>query len=220
LVAAYWFNARSNTLVLRKLTSGANSRASTLEWVGLTTARREKIWEGDDFYTCAFDEAGKQLAFSDGWRPDQRLAPAICGDTVKVPPRNNSLSMALQGIDTSLVLAAESPVFSKDGSKLFFTFTKHYSPMPPDIGVQVNIWGCRDKRMPEEQLMALRQRRKYTGALDLQDGKPMQLENEDLLLTENFNVGEHSNYVLGYRKRWTGFPGGRESKIYRLPGVH
>ncbi len=153
------------------------------------------------YKSCAFDEAGRQLAFlSDRAEYEKEVAPYRAyywrtGDAAAV----ELVSASTRGVpDGNVVADAVAPRFSEDGARLFVSTRPAPKPADPDAPrpVNVDIWSYNDPWLqPMQRVRANQERdRGYAGVVHLSDKRFVQLATPDL---PNVSVGRDPNRTTG-----------------------
>jgi len=191
-VASYWYNDKTNRLFIkRKENSGYH-----YEWVDLASGQRSGIWDGEDIKQMTFDREGRQLAFLTTVNKGGVKAFTLWyyreGMT---SPKEWPIDNA-SGIDSNLMLDNESPLFSRDGEKLFFRLVEKNAPKPSTDGVQVDVWSYRDQDLQEDQISRATSKRTFMGWIDLRSGKLRPLEKVGLRVRLAYDLQEQSRYTL------------------------
>ncbi len=147
-----------------------------------------------NYRSIAFDDAGQQITFlsNKDTYADEQPAHALFLATVKAPAARVLAKQGTAGMAEGWwVSENEAPYFSRNGQRVFFgtaprPVLEKPDSTPEDERVRVDIWNWKDPYLQPMQLRQLDQerRRTYTAAVQLKDGKLVQLADQEVPAVE------------------------------------
>jgi len=142
------------------------------------------VWKGHNLQSFAADEAAGQVAFV----TKENSGNAIWRWKTGMTDAQKCVTDSSAGINSNLEVAAEKPVFNKDGRYLFFQLSEKSIRQNPTVSKTVNIWNYQDIFLHD--LQPTQSNRTFIAEVDLQSGRIFQLETADERL--NLNLGIES----------------------------
>lgn len=222
LVSEYYFDKKGNRLLIEttKNSKDSNSRAAVIIY-NLASEKIDTVMNGfNEAKNFSFDEAGKQLAFvaerDSSAKALQKFYKlwyyTVGSDSAALIAEKNTTGMQL-GYTIS---ENATPVFSKDGKKLFFG-TAPITPAKDTTLVdfelaRLDVWHYNDDYLQPQQLKQLSSelKRSYLAVMKPGDDRIVQLGAEDaerISLVDEGNAGwvlAESNKGNRVEGQWTG----------------
>lgn len=151
-VKSYKVTDDGENLLLIKYDTVIGSNQSNLCWIDLKSQTENAIRKASNASNFVINSGSNHLVFVVETKQDNQSSVTIWHykkgmDTAEILINNESI-----GIDSGLAIDNESPVFSKNGDRLFFKLkTKSIATTSPDA-VQVDIWNHKDFKLQTEQM--------------------------------------------------------------------
>jgi len=191
-VKSFLFNATKSMLLVEIDQKHKTGMEYALQLWNLLTGEKKIIWEGTQASNCIFGPEGDQVVFIAKRQSKYSLWYYRKGMDQAEERVNDSTA----GVDNDLMVHNESPVFSKDGKRVFFELIEKSIEPAPLGGVSVDVWSYRDIHLQEDQLLNGLSPKTYIAVLNIGKNtiRRMQLENEQFSL--GCDIKDCKNYAL------------------------
>lgn len=211
-------NDACDALITQKEDSSQSNSSFIYEWRDLSTGKHKTFWKGRQILDMTFDHSGKQIAFITAENVGEVQSYRLWyyrNDMVE------SKQLSIEGnIDSCMTLSNTMLEFNFNDDKLFFELKGRLAEKMPTTGIKVDVWSYRDRTIQEEALAKARRPSLYKSCMDLQTGKTLQLEKEDLQLVRS-NYGTREFVLLrrgSARDCWWREPGAPTYYLAPLKG--
>ena len=188
-VSNFLFSKNGNVLLLETEGKIDSNKIHELYWLNLADDSSTTIWQGEKVDNYTFDTSRCQLAFI---AEEEKGNNSMIALWYYKPGMDKAVMYANErtsGVDSNLTVNTANPVFSKDGSKVFFQLIEKPLPQPKLDAVKVDIWSYNDPKLQSLQLMAGLQPKAFAAVINIDDKRiiRLQLNEEEILGSENRN---------------------------------
>jgi hypothetical protein len=223
LTSDYYFSKVGNAFVIETTRSKADSLLpASILWYNVLNGKTDTVMRGfNDARNFAIDDEGSQLAFVAERDSVQKALQKFFKLWYYKPGMDSArlrVDKNTAGVTKGLTVSeSATPVFSKNGQRLFFGLMPVRKPKDTTLvdfeTAKLDIWHYNDDYLQSQQLVQLKTdlQKSYTAVLNGDDNKVIQLGADD---AENVQLADEGNaaYVLATSSKgsrvevqWQGF---------------
>jgi len=203
----YFFNDSGSVLAFNGGAGQDSNTVHSLHWLGLNDGEDKVIWQGvKQIVSYNFDETGNQLAFieeNSGGKKDSNVLWYYQSGLIKAEVVIHDGGL---GIDSNMEICNETPMFNRDGKRIFFKLTERKVSKVSIEAVKMDVWHYKDNQVQSFQLLRDLWPKSFMAVVEVSSHRVLRLERDGEEICSTNHLEDDNNYIIvnqgGGRDTW------------------